>query len=181
VILFTARWQRDPENFVVRAEGNEITLRQYQGDGATGLALGGTAYEDAVVLEVLIPKPASPLELIEVVAWSASEEKPEKSVKAPFDATSMRFRLENLREGEWRWKVRQLTAEKAEPDPAKPSKPLYVSAPGARPHFTVTRGITEPVARALAGPYLFAFEAVSLLLLAALVGAAFLARKEVRE
>ncbi|MBI3857908.1 MAG: NADH-quinone oxidoreductase subunit J, partial [Planctomycetes bacterium] len=29
--------------------------------------------------------------------------------------------------------------------------------------------------------YLFAFEAVSVLLLAALVGAAFLARKEVRE
>ena len=47
--------------------------------------------------------------------------------------------------------------------------------------FTVYRGVTEPAARALAGPYLFAFESISVLLLAALVGAAFLARKEVRE
>ena len=41
--------------------------------------------------------------------------------------------------------------------------------------------VTEPIALALAGPYLFAFEVVSVLLLAALIGAAFLARKEVKE
>src|SRR5690349_338059 len=49
VILFTAKWQREPENVVVRGGGNEIKLRQYQGDGATGLARGGVAVEDAVV------------------------------------------------------------------------------------------------------------------------------------
>ena len=56
-----------------------------------------------------------------------------------------------------------------------------IDAPTGKPDFVVYRGITEPIALALAGPYLFAFEVVSVLLLAALVGAAFLARKEVRE
>jgi hypothetical protein len=47
--------------------------------------------------------------------------------------------------------------------------------------FRVFKGVTEPAAQALATRYLFAFEIVSVLLLAALVGAAFLARKEVKE
>ena len=51
---------------------------------------------------------------------------------------------------------------------------------GKGPDFVVYPGVTKPVAWALMGPYLLAFEVVSVLLLAALVGAAFLARKEVR-
>jgi NADH:ubiquinone oxidoreductase subunit 6 (subunit J) len=177
VILFTAKWQREPESVVVRAEGNEIKLRQYQADGATGLARGGVAFEDSVVLEVLLDRPATHLDLLEVIAWMGDHEKPaaSKSVKVPYDPTSMRVRLENLQEGDWRWEVKQIGAADAE------TKAIPVPSPGARPDFSVTRGITEPVARALAGDYLFAFEAVSVLLLAALVGAAFLARKEVRE
>src|SRR6185295_17776203 len=69
VVLFTAKWQREPESVVVRAEGNEIRLRQYQADGATGLARGGGAYEDAVVVEVLLDRPANRVDLVEVYAW----------------------------------------------------------------------------------------------------------------
>ena len=47
--------------------------------------------------------------------------------------------------------------------------------------FDVHKGVTLLAARGLSTRYLFAFEVVSVLLLAALVGAAFLARKEVKE
>jgi NADH:ubiquinone oxidoreductase subunit 6 (subunit J) len=183
VILFTAKWQRDPENVVVRSEGNEITLRQYQADGSTGLARGGIAVEDAVVLEVLVPRPATHLDLVKVRAWSTTKDKDGKeNVKevtgqAAYDQTGMRIRLENLPEGDWRWEVQQVTGGTSEAS----AKPIPTSSPSDKPDFSVSRGITEPVAKALAGDYLFAFEAVSVLLLAALVGAAFLARKEVRE
>src|ERR1051325_6707690 len=45
VILFTATWPRESEEIVVRGGGNEVFLRQYQGDGSTGLAFGGNAFE----------------------------------------------------------------------------------------------------------------------------------------
>jgi NADH-quinone oxidoreductase subunit J len=183
VILFTAKWQRDPEPVRGSAEGNEVFLRQYQADGATGLPRGGATFEDAVVLEVLVPKPAKPLELVQVRAWmkdkpaGAKPENTEKTAKLPYDPASMRFRLEGLAEGEWRWEATAVTVGDKSPD----AKPATVSAPGGKVDFVVSRGITATVAKALAGPYLLAFEAVSVLLLAALVGAAFLARKEVRE
>jgi NADH:ubiquinone oxidoreductase subunit 6 (subunit J) len=47
--------------------------------------------------------------------------------------------------------------------------------------FEVHKGVTLLAARGLAGRYLFAYDVVSVLLLAALVGAAFLARKEEKE
>ena len=185
VVLFTAKWQRDPENVVVRAEGNEITLRQYQADGSTGLARGGVSFEDAVVLEVLVPRPVTRLDLVKVRAWTVAGKDPdgkdiikEVTDQAPYDPSGTRIRLDNLQEGEWRWEAQLLGSEK--PGDAEP-KPIPASSRDGKPDFSVTRGITEPVARALAGDYLFAFEAVSVLLLAALVGAAFLARKEVRE
>lgn len=43
------------------------------------------------------------------------------------------------------------------------------------------RPLTEEIGRGLAGPYLLPFEVISMLLLAALIGAAFLARKEVKD
>jgi NADH:ubiquinone oxidoreductase subunit 6 (subunit J) len=187
VILFTAKWQREPENVVVRADGNEIKLRQYQSDGSTGLARGGVAVDEGVVLEALLDRPAGHLDLVEFYAWMGDPKNPSasRSVKVPFDPASMRARLQDLKEGEWRWGVRAIGPEPAPEKGAEPGqeppKPVYLSAPGDKPDFSVSRGITEPVARALAGDYLFAFEAVSVLLLAALVGAAFLARKEVRE
>ena len=176
---------------VVRADGNEITLRQYQADGSTGLARGGVAYDEAVVLEVDLQKPATHLDLVEIYAWMGDKDKPSasKSVKVPFDPGAMLARLEDLKEGDWRWGIRPFGPEKekapakaeSEKEPSAAPKPAYLTAPGDKADFTVSRGITEPVARALAGEYLLAFEAVSVLLLAALVGAAFLARKEVRE
>jgi len=184
VILFTANWQRgrEPETVVVRGDGNEISIRQYQADGATGLARGGIAFEGAVVLEAELKKPVSHLDLVEIYAWMGDKDKPSatKSAKIPFEPTAVRARLEELQEWDWHWGIRMIGPEKSA-EPEKQAKPVYLSAPGDKADFTVNRGITESVARALAGDYLFAFEAVSVLLLAALVGAAFLARKEVRE
>src|SRR5207237_1749190 len=109
-----------------RADGNEVTLRQYQADGSTGLARGGTAFEDAVVIEVLVPKPAKPLDLVEVVASTTFKDKDGKDVvkvvtgKAAYDPVAMRVRLENLEEGEWRWRAKQIPADKGADSPKEP-------------------------------------------------------------
>src|SRR5579863_7566777 len=50
VILFTAKWRRDSETVTARGNGFEVAMRQYQADGATGLAFGGSSFEQAVVL-----------------------------------------------------------------------------------------------------------------------------------
>src|SRR6185436_824521 len=114
VILFTARWQRDAEAVQVRADETDVWLRQYQSDGATGLARGGNTFEDAVVIEVSVPKPRRPLELVEVHAWMGDKAKPaaEKSVRVPYSAEPMRFRLENLPERDWRWEAKEIPVEK---------------------------------------------------------------------
>jgi NADH-quinone oxidoreductase subunit J len=197
VILFTAKWERKPLETRAIAAGTEVFLSQYQADGSTGLERGASAFEDTVVIAVRVDRPLHKVELVEVVAWQgekenekdkaaehdkekekdkekAKEEKPkykEVTAKAVFDPGVTRLQLENLAEGEWRWKAIL----------RGPDGDSIVSSPDGKADFVVYRGITEPVAMALAGPYLFAFEVVSVLLLAALVGAAFLARKEVRE
>ena len=91
---------------------------------------------------------------------------------APWAGEVTKVPLDKLAEGEWTWKAKIRGSDWEGPD---------AFAPVGRSDFVVRRGVTEPVAMALAGPYLLAFEVVSVLLLAALVGAAFLARKEVRE
>jgi len=169
VILFTAKWQRESEEIVVRAAGNEVFLRQYQADGATGLAEGGAAFEGAVVVAIRLEKP---IRTVEQVTFTAVSGKTTKVVRVPFQLGVTRAELTDLTEGDWHW-----SAELSPSDPKEPAK--YESSQAK--DFTVYRGITELVALALAGPYLLAFEVVSVLLLAALVGAAFLARKEVRE
>jgi NADH:ubiquinone oxidoreductase subunit 6 (subunit J) len=174
VILFTAKWQRDPEDVRVVAEGTEAYLRQYQADGTTGLARGGTAFEDSVVVAVRVSRPNQKIETIEFKAVSG-ERKVSKTV--PFHADLTRHTFTGLDEGDWTW-IATLRGTMAD---GKPWEGVLDPPAIGKADFTVYRGITEPIARALAGPYLFAFEAVSVLLLAALVGAAFLARKEVRE
>ncbi|MHC4606529.1 MAG: NADH-quinone oxidoreductase subunit J [Planctomycetota bacterium] len=52
---------------------------------------------------------------------------------------------------------------------------------GAKHDLPESRSMTKTIGYALMSRYLLPFEAVSMLLLAALIGAAFLARKEVRE
>jgi len=168
VILFTAKWQRESEEIVVRGGGNEVFLRQYQGDGSTGLAAGGAAFEGSVVLGVRVDRPNGD---VKHVTFNAVSAKGTKSVTVPFQLGVTRASLTDLAEGDWHWSA---TLSGVDGEIAK------VESPAAK-DFTVYRGITEVVAFALAGPYLFAFEVVSVLLLAALVGAAFLARKEVRE
>lgn len=168
VILFTAKWQRESEEIVVRGGGNEVFLRQYQGDGSTGLAFGGNAFEGSVVLGVRVDRPNGD---VKQVTFSAVSAKGTKTVTVPFQLGVTKASVTDLGEGDWHWSA---TLAGVDGEVAR------VESPAAR-DFTVTRGITEVVAMALAGPYLLAFEVVSVLLLAALVGAAFLARKEVRE
>jgi NADH:ubiquinone oxidoreductase subunit 6 (subunit J) len=198
VILFTAKWERKPQEIRTIASGTEVFLSQYQSDGSTGLERGGSAFEDAVVIAVRADRPLQRIEFVLVTAWQGEKEKEKEAEKdkdkekgaekdrekdkekpkyrevtgkASFDPGVTRIRLENLAEGEWRWKA-ILRGSDGDSE---------ISPPTGKADFVVYRGITEPVAMALAGPYLFAFEVVSVLLLAALVGAAFLARKEVRE
>jgi NADH:ubiquinone oxidoreductase subunit 6 (subunit J) len=168
VILFTAKWQRDSDPLRVSAGGNEVFLRQYQGDGSTGLSFGGTAFEGSVVLSFKLEKP---LRNVDHVVFTAISGAQKKSKTVPFQLPVTRVEFTDLAEGDWHWWVELLPAEEKDPKYESPNTK----------DFTVNRGITRPIARALAGPYLLAFEVVSVLLLAALVGAAFLARKEVRE
>lgn len=174
VILFTAKWQRDPEDVRVVAEGTEAYLRQYQADGSTGLARGGTAFEESVVVAVRVSRPNQKIETVEFKAVSGDRQ---VSKTVPFQAETTKFAFTGLEEGDWTWTA-TLKGTKAD---GTPWEGVLDPPTSGKADFTVYRGITEPVARALAGPYLLAFEAVSVLLLAALVGAAFLARKEVRE
>lgn len=176
VILSTARWERKPLEVRALTNGIEAFLGQYQADGSTGLARGGAAFENSVVVAVQVTAPdsAHPIESVEFTARSGEKQ---KSKAVPYQPDGTRYSFEDLSEGDWRW-----TATLRGTDAQGRVWEGMLSAPeGEKPDFTVYRGITEPVALALAGPYLFAFEVVSVLLLAALVGAAFLARKEVRE
>jgi NADH:ubiquinone oxidoreductase subunit 6 (subunit J) len=168
VILFTAKWQRESEELRIPAGGNEVFLRQYQGDGSTGLAFGGTAFEGSVVLAIRLDKPLKSVDNVRFTAVSGAQK---KTKAVPFQLGVTKAEFADLSEGDWHWW--------AELTPIEDKDPKYES-PSTK-DFTVNRGITRSVARALAGPYLLAFEVVSVLLLAALVGAAFLARKEVRE
>ncbi len=176
VILNYEGWKRDAEPAAARAGDAELTLYQYQADGRTGIARGvGTALEDRVVLGVR-PAKAAPGARVEVQAAPAPDkDKPADwsravagSAEVGPDGTA-RIELSALPVGFHQWRAR-----------------LAGSAAWTRGDaekgvdFAVEKGVTKPAARALMGPYLLAFEAISVLLLAALVGAAYLARKEVK-
>ncbi len=168
--LSYGKWERGPAWRNVRAGGVEFSLAQYQADGRTGLAWGGTALEDRVVVAVKAP---ARWDRVEVEAWTPGREKP-VAAEAPLSGGEARMELRGLPEGMCAYRVRLRGADGAFSN-------WVVKDPLAGPaDFSVSRGLTKPLARALMGPYLFAFEVVSVLLLAALVGAAYLARKEVR-
>lgn len=185
VILFTAKWRRDSEVVPVKADGFEIALRQYQADGATGLAMGGNALEESVVVAadvIAVPDASRTVEQIvfAVSTRGAAEGKELQAKYYPYAGrtTGYKHTFDKLPEGDYRWSVRLVGREK---DAKGAETEKSWTFPAARTDFNVRRGVTEPIAMALAGPYLFAFEVVSVLLLAALVGAAFLARKEVKD
>jgi len=183
VVRFTAKWRTDAEEVAVLADGAEIGLRQYQADGSTGLALGGNTFEDAVVVSASVLRTPDASRSVELVQFTATSGKETRSKSYPFaKGETYRHTFDQLPEGDWRWSVKLLGSDRSDAKaPPKPWETPPASAPGGKSDFSVKKGVTEPIAMALAGPYLFAFEVVSVLLLAALVGAAFLARKEVRE
>lgn len=184
ILLALSRWMKDPwkqqaEVATVQAGKVELQLQQWQADGRTGLARGGNTHEAAAALGVRLPKPLegayqAEFEIASAPGWERSQK-----MRGPLADGAAAVRVAKLptEDGKSRmhWRVRVLDAKgealsawsRGESDPAV--------------DFVVYPGQTEPIARGLAGRYLFAFEAVSVLLLAALVGAAFLARKEVKE
>ncbi len=179
VVLFTVKWDRGAKEIPVRAGKLEAGVLQYQADGRTGLARGGTAGEDRVVVGLRVRAGDLPAGAGEVEFRAHTlPEKKELSVKGagalgPPDAHGFRearAELAGLKETSYFWNAKVPGASEE-----------WTSAAGEGADFQVRRGVTQPVAVALMGPYLFAFEVVSVLLLAALVGAAFLARKEVKE
>jgi NADH:ubiquinone oxidoreductase subunit 6 (subunit J) len=181
VVLFAGRWKRGPEPLRARAaelapgKGGTVDLEllQYQADGRTGIERGGGTFEERVVLEVRCGRPAEGASDVEV---EVTPEGGTASVRSePLGPGGIaRVELAGLEERPYNWRVRLVG-----PD----GKGLTAWVPYAEggPAFRVYRGLTRPLGYALAGPYLFAFEAISVLLLAALVGAAYLARKEVKE
>jgi NADH:ubiquinone oxidoreductase subunit 6 (subunit J) len=199
VILFAGHgrqdwWRQGPEEVTVKTARKdagaapadvELTLLQYQADARTGLASGGTAPEDHVVLVVKtrppIPDATVEVELtpgeVERKGEAPPEWKAEPPLPGPYSGVvdrdgRARVDLRSLPEKAFRWRAKLSGPAGDLTSPVRPSDKAF--------DFRVYRGITEPAAFALMGPYLFAFEVVSVLLLAALVGAAFLARKEVK-
>ena len=175
-------FKREAEAVGFQAGGVELVLRQWQADGRTGLALGGATHEKAAVLGVDVargPKDGAKVQFklaeakdaldwgkvplaasVAVKGGSARYEAADKLPKAATSGEAPRVA----------WVARLVGAAGEELTPW--TKPL---------EFEVHKGVTLLAARGLSGRYLFAFEVVSVLLLAALVGAAFLARKEVKE
>jgi NADH:ubiquinone oxidoreductase subunit 6 (subunit J) len=200
VVRFTAKWRTDSDVVTVSDKSFDIAARQYQADGMTGLAFGGIAIEESVVVSVDVLPISETGRSVEQVVFEVSPKPKEgeaKETKAdskevvltpgmvqtkmvPYIAKTPSYRhtFEKLPVGEYHWSVKLLGREKDAQGVVQPREWTFSAA---KTDFSVQKGVTEPIAMALAGPYLFAFEVVSVLLLAALVGAAFLARKEVRE
>ena len=173
-------FSREAQERVARAGGVELRLRQYQADGRTGLAAGGATHETRVVVAVEVPKPPAGALEVAVKRVGAPEAEAERE---PLVDGRARLELDGFAKDDPRTQAQE-NAVRWEAQVVGLSGPLTPWVPygsGEGPDFVAYAGMTEPAARLLAGRYLFAFETVSVLLLAALVGAAFLARKEVKE
>ncbi|HEX7896212.1 MAG TPA: NADH-quinone oxidoreductase subunit J [Planctomycetota bacterium] len=173
LILFALpSWKSDPfEREAPMVLAGELELRQWQADGRTGLALGGATHEEKAVLEVRAPRgrEGSIVEF-RIDGVPGSGKVPLVSGVARYEAVHLPKAATAGAAPKARWSA-QLLGTSGE-----------VLAPWTSPlEFEVHKGVTLLAARGLSGRYLFAFEVVSVLLLAALVGAAFLARKEVKE
>jgi NADH:ubiquinone oxidoreductase subunit 6 (subunit J) len=187
IVVALARWLDDPfkrqaEEVVSRSPSTELVQRQWQPDGRTGLARGGATHEEAVVLEVVVRKGIVDGSSV-VFRWA--EGAVVKETKA-VPVRSEKVRKGDVEEIRWfaRFEPKGLSAKK--PGVKWNAKLVGTSGEDLSPWtsslaFEVNEGVTRLAARGLSGRYLFAFEVVSVLLLAALVGAAFLARKEVKE
>ena len=186
IVLYpgNAKWSPDIEPAVVGAGDVEVHLFQYQADGRTSLGWGGNTFEEGAVLEAEVVR--FPEGTTRVVFEAATDPEFEMPLKLENDGSVVleggRARVQWIpgpRDPDapieaprcwWRVKLAAPTAEL--------TGPLSRTEPGHA--FTIYKGVTKPAAFALMRNYLLAFEVVSVLLLAALIGAAFLARKEVR-
>jgi NADH:ubiquinone oxidoreductase subunit 6 (subunit J) len=159
----------------------EAQLSMWQGNGRTGVNEGGTILDGFVRLRASFRSNIGLKSRAQFVVTRLRKDgswedlPPTKPVRLTSDqgvqvATAD---FERLDEGKYRWKVRLVDDES--------ESPWAEFGTGDAPDFTSEKGLTRALGRAFMGPYLLAFEIVSVLLLAALVGAAFLARKEVRE
>lgn len=197
MVRFFSGWERGAEVIPARAGAAVLRLGQYQADGKTGLAWGGRTFEKRAVVSVEVANSIQGVTHVEIQAvpekWDEVREVPVPawgdgvSFTAPLEGEGpVKILLPDLSVGKWHWRARligtfHMKACRHEQGEAHPVTHTPWTRTGDAAVFDVHDGVTKPVALALAGPYLFAFEVVSVLLLAALVGAAFLARKEVRE
>jgi NADH:ubiquinone oxidoreductase subunit 6 (subunit J) len=159
----------------------EAQLSMWQGNGRTGVNEGGTILDGFVRLKARfrsngVVKSRAQFVVSKLLKDGQWEDlPPNKPVRLDNDQGGQLATadFERLDEAKYRWKVR-LADDEGE-------SPWAEFGAGDAPDFVSEKGLTRALGRAFMGPYLLAFEIVSVLLLAALVGAAFLARKEVRE
>jgi NADH:ubiquinone oxidoreductase subunit 6 (subunit J) len=168
VILKAGKWPTAAEERLVRAGEVELRTAQFQKDARTPMAPGGPTFEAAAFLRARIPKAPSGARLVEFRVLGEDRKLLVTRSAALGESGEASALIEGLPPGKATWEVRLPSESGAATDAVRAGD------------FVVHAGLTEPVALALSGRYLFAFEAVSVLLLAALVGAAYLARKEVR-
>ncbi len=190
------RWERAvPERpaQVPAAPGAPATaarLRMWQGDGRTGVPVGDAVLDGFVRLEAVLAGGRTPRTKVQFLVeerqapkgdakaaptWKEAGRKDVRLEAAPSGELLARADFERLPPASYRWSFRVET-----PDGFTPWIPYSAPGSGAA-DFRAERGLTRAIGLAFMGPYLLPFEVVSVLLLAALVGAAFLARKEVKE
>jgi len=171
-----------------------VDLSMTQGDGRTGAPAGATVLDGFARLHVAT---RAPLKGVSAARFRIQRYAPDASKKSgtwkehrPDDPKKLLVKvaddgeegrsalidLERLPEGRYRWGVR-FEDEAGETGWAE----FGARGEGLEADFIAEKGLTKALGRAFMGPYLLAFEVVSVLLLAALVGAAYLARKEVKE
>lgn len=159
-----------------------LELRMWQGDGGTGVPYGGTVLDGFVKVEAVSPSglPAGARVQFRMEHRGAKEpaEWKEYGVRetAVEEIAGGRRRastsFERIPPGDYRWSLRLEQEDGFGP---------WVAFGSGGADLRSEKGLTRAIGLAFMGRYLLPFEVVSVLLLAALVGAAYLARKEVKE
>ncbi len=209
VVIATYKWNRGVAPTEVEVAGDtaakrppvRLHLGMLQGDGKTGAVRGGMILEGRGFLTVetrelppgwtgariQIARAQKAAKAGDPPPWVAHKwaegastvEARDLPLEAkPAGAHAASLELTGLPAGKYRWSV-ALVPEAAGASPS-PAAGFGASGESAACDFTVEAGLSRPIGMALMGPYLLPFEVVSVLLLAALIGAAFLARKEVK-
>ncbi len=167
-----------------------VNVTLLQGDGTTGVLKGGEVRSPFVVLRYEVTQAPSTAEAAHFALECSEriENQPDEKKRwapwSPVKETTVGLtnglgtrdeRLSNLKPGRYRWTASFVGGQGT------------LALAGGKPWtiegttFTVEAGLTRPLGVALMSRYLLPFELISVLLLAALVGAAYIARKEVKE